>query len=193
MKNNKSIVVALFVFAIVSLVLGGYIIYDKVLSDNDTVVDNGNDSDNNTNNYNESHVLALGLSMYKYALGIETLFHVMPDSNDDMVTNYHEVAQFFTNEFIAEAGDAHICWPIKKADGLYYRNPDCGFGGTTRYTYKSIGVKEYGSEKILYEVVVEQIDELDNRKEVKYEFEIVNKDNIWKINEFTWLPISNFE
>lgn len=178
MKNDNSKVV-IIVLVIISLVLGGYIIYDKLLSDNDTIVDN------DENNYNETHVLALGLSMYKYASGIDMLFHVSPESTDNKIVNYEEVAQFFTDEFIADADDAHICWPIKKGES-YYQNLDCGFGGTTRYTYKSIDIKKYSSEKILYEVVLDQISEL-GQEEVKYDFEIINQDNIWKINKFTSL------
>lgn len=49
-KNNKGLVVLLVIFIILTLVLGGFILYDKVLSDKNSDVNNNSNSvtDNNT-------------------------------------------------------------------------------------------------------------------------------------------------
>lgn len=200
LKNG--LVLPLVLFIIISLVLGSYIVYDKVLSssskEKETITktyDNENITNEN-NSYNEEQILALGLVRYKYANDIENIFIASEDINNKSVTsrkvtNYNSAAENFTNNFISNT--SNICWPTKKGNE-YYLNDDCSAGGTTKYIYKSIKVKEYDLNEITYTITLDEVHttlESDNKfkdahTDILQDFEIILEDNIWKINNFTY-------
>ena len=128
-KKNTGLIVLVIILSLLVLGLGGYIVYDKVLSKENTSKDvqEVNDNiqvDHNKSEYDESQALALGNSMFLSAKGIINYFN---SQGANEIVNYDSISKLFTDVYIRDAQDDsskyHICWPIKK-ENSYYNNPN---------------------------------------------------------------------
>ena len=195
-KNNNGVVTGLIISITIITILiilcvlfatGTIDLKNSIANNNEIPVENcqANKVDSN----NEEQILALGLSMLKFANGATGYFSTTKTGDERyQIDNYSQVAALFTDEFVKNAqkdmSRYHICWPIKEGN-QYYVNTNCGFGGPQSYTYKSIKISKQSDKIIDYIITYDEYD-LDTKqhKDIEHNFQLVLVDNMWKINDY---------
>lgn len=213
MNNKKNILVTLLLcilMLIIGLVVGhfGTELFDNnnnidnSLSDENSNIDLNNNVDTTATNNSKQMQLAMGRYLYFLAEAFyfncdSSYFEVDQSFN---VSNYGEILNNFTDNFKKENnGNRFDNNCAKKIDDNKYNLSGCwcGSGGPAgrALTFRSIKIIEASEKEISYSInIFERVLEGFEGKDVEYNdsFTIKYIDGMWKIDEYTYRCITNY-
>lgn len=206
-KNNSALVSLVIFLVVVVLALGAYIVYDKVLSNNDTEITdnetNNTDANESQNTISESEALTIGDSLWKYAYatywGTEPVWlsHAGPANQYGgrpvvCDTTVEQVKQKYSSDFKASGPDENTTYTLN----TFVPQTACqgaGRGGLQTYKGTTLDVKEIQENKIVFTAKSEYCsssfceDSNVTVKEIEKDFVIVKQNDNWLISNF-YLP-----
>ena len=211
-KNNKGLIVLIVVLIIMVLGLGGYIVYDKLLTSNtkETTTSNNsqsNDTETEKKSMSESEALTIGNELWEYAFS--TYWGGEPawkshtgETNEYGVksivcdTTIEQVKLKYSSDFKAQSclSDGSTCTDY--TIDTFIPQTACqgaGRGGLQDYKETNLKVKEIQANKIVFIAKSEYCgssfchESKDTVKEIEKDFIITKQDNNWLISTF-YLP-----
>lgn len=186
-KKNIGLIVLIIVLSLLVVGLGGFIVYDKVLSNNE--VDNKENTDlnsyienNDVNNFDEN-LNTIGLDLYKLFTGNGTGPFKW---ENEKVVNYVNVITHMTQNYFDSADDKGFSIPYK--DGGTGKWLSYGGWGTDKESkFKSIAIEKREENTITYKITYQYTlvgTQSTNPTEDTDTFVIKKIDGVWKVDRF---------
>lgn len=184
------------------LCLGGYIVYDKIISDN-----NKNNTGENTDNketvnnvISDEEAYSIGKNLHDYgtsaAFGSE--YKIVSGQNLKCeITNYEEVSSKFTkNNLVSSVVNEDVFrrfdYMLEKENGKYYGACTPGRGSSQTYISTKLQLVKKEENRIVFDAVSSYCVNGDNisgncngEQYKTYEFIIEKENNEWKIAKVT--------
>lgn len=202
-KNNKSLIVIIVILVLLVLGLGGFILYDKVISpklDNTEVLE-----EDLATGLTEKEALSIGNDLWEYAFssfwgGAPAWTTSLDDVNEaggreiNCDTDVNEVKANYTSDFKAQScySDGTSCTDYSLDDFV----TSCiggGRGGIQTYKDTTLAISSIEDNKIVFNAISEYCgssfcsESNETEKEVAKEFIIVKENDKWLISYF-YLP-----
>ena len=178
-NKNTGLKIMVIILCLLVVGLSGYIVYDKVSSNDKESI-----QDINVNNNSNENILDVGLNLYKFMTGTGT--GPFKWSNNEC-TNYVEVISILTEEyFLSDNDNKGFSIPyIDVEDGKW--KSFGGYGTGYQSQFKKISLKEQTINKVVFEITYEYSimgDTTNNKTEATDIFIMKKIDNKWKVDNF---------